>query len=58
VLTSAGRRNTSVLQDRLSSIRRFLSPQGNDLLVMELPIYGRGQANLDLRPATVQNEVE
>ena len=56
VLTGAGRRNTSVLQDRLSSIRRFLSPQGNDLLVMELPIYGGGQANLDLRPAAVQTE--
>lgn len=57
VLTSAGRRNTSVLQDRLNSIRRFLSPQGNDLLVMELPIYGGGQANLDLRPTAVQTEV-
>jgi hypothetical protein len=58
VLTSAGRRNTSVLQDRLNSIRRFLSPQGSDLLVMELPIYGGGQANLDLRPAAVQTEAE
>lgn len=57
VLTSAGRRNTSVLQDRLTSIRRFISPQGNDLLVLELPVYGRGQANLDLRPAAVQIEV-
>lgn len=57
VLTSAGRRNTSVLQDRLNSIRRFLSPQGNDLLVMELPVYGGGQANLNLRPAAVQIEV-
>jgi hypothetical protein len=57
VLTSAGRRNTSVLQDRLKSIRRFLSPQGNDLLVLNLPIYGGGRANLDLRPAIVQSEV-
>lgn len=57
VLTSAGRRNTSVLQDRLNSIRKFLSPQGNDLLVMNLPVYGGGQANLDLRPAVVQTEV-
>ena len=56
VLTSAGRRNTSVLQDRLNSIRKFLSPQGNDLLVMKLPIYGGGQANLDLKPAAVQTE--
>jgi hypothetical protein len=54
VLTSAGRRNTSVLQERLNSIRRFLSPQGNDLLVLDLPIYGGGRANLDLRPAVVQ----
>lgn len=57
VLTSAGRRNTSVLQERLNSIRKFLSPQGNDLLVLELPIYGGGRANLDLRPAVVQTEV-
>jgi hypothetical protein len=57
VLTNAGRRNTSVLQDRLNSIRRFLSPQGNDLLVMKLPIYGGGEANLDLRAASVQTEV-
>ena len=57
VLTSAGRRNTSVLQERLNSIRRFLSPQGNDLLVLDLPIYGGGRANLDLRPAIVQTEV-
>lgn len=57
VLTSAGRRNTSVLQERLNSIRRFLSPQGNDLLVLDLPIYGGGRANLDLRPAVVQAEV-
>lgn len=57
VLTSAGRRNTSVLQDRLNSIRKFLSPQGNDLLVMELPVYGGGQANLNLRPAAVQTEM-
>jgi hypothetical protein len=56
VLTGAGRRNTSVLQDRLNSIRRFLSPQGNDLLIMELPVYGTGQATLDMRPAAVQNE--
>lgn len=56
VLTSEGRRNTSVLQDRLSSIRRFLSPEGNELLVMELPIYGGGQANLDLRPTAVKIE--
>lgn len=58
VLTGAGRRNTSVLQDRLKSIRRFLSPQGNDLLVMDLPVYGGGQANLDLRPTAVQTESE
>jgi hypothetical protein len=57
VLTSAGRRNTAVLQDRLNSIRRFLSPQGNDMLMMELPVYGGGQANLDLRPTVVQSEV-
>lgn len=57
VLTSAGRRNTSVLQDRLNSIRRFLSPQGNELLVFELPIYGGGRANLDLKAATVEAEV-
>jgi hypothetical protein len=57
VLTGAGRRNTSVLQDRLNSIRRFLSPQGSDLLVMNLPVYGGGQANWDLRPAAVQTEV-
>lgn len=56
VLTSAGRRNTSVLQDRLNSIRRFLSPQGNELLVIELPIYGGGRANLDLKAATVEME--
>lgn len=57
VLTSAGRRNTSVLQERLNSIRKFLSPQGNDLLVLDLPVYGGGRANLNLRPTIVQNEV-
>ena len=57
LLTSAGRRNTSVLQERLNSIRKFLSPQGNDLLVLDLPVYGGGRANLDLRPAIVQTEV-
>lgn len=56
VLTSAGRRNTSVLQDRLKSIRRFLSPRGSDVLVVELPVFGGGQASLDLRATVVKGE--
>lgn len=54
VLTSSGRRNTSVLRDRLDAIRKFLSPDSSPAVVLPSPAYSSLKLSLGLTPLTAE----
>jgi len=56
VLTKDGRRNSSVVRDRLDAVRKKLSPQGNSALIMPLQVYGGGKLIVDVNPLQLNAE--
>ena len=54
VLTPSGRRNTSVLRDRLDAIRKFLSPDSSPAIVLPSPTYSSLKLSLGLTPLTAE----
>ncbi|HXM80422.1 MAG TPA: hypothetical protein VN929_00680 [Burkholderiales bacterium] len=54
VLTSSGRRNTSVLRDRLEAIRKFTSPDSSPAIVLPSPPYASLNLSLGLSPLAAE----
>ena len=54
VLTSSGRRNTSVLRDRLEAIRKFTSPDSSPAVALPSPAYASLNLSLGLTPLTAE----
>nr|PZN72285.1 MAG: hypothetical protein DIU57_20670 [Pseudomonadota bacterium] len=53
VMTPAGRRNQTVLKDRLEAIRRFLGPHRRSQLEISLASYSTGSVLVDLTPIEI-----
>jgi hypothetical protein len=54
VLTPQGRRNPTVLKDRLQAIRKFLGADSRDILVMPLSCFQKGVVSINLSPMRVE----
>jgi hypothetical protein len=54
VLNGQGRRNTSVLKDRLQSVRAFLGGNSKEQLIIPLSCFQEGSISLGLSPLSVE----
>jgi hypothetical protein len=54
VLNKQGRRNTSVLKDRLQAIRAFLGGSTKEQLIIPLDSFAEGTVNVSLSPARAE----
>lgn len=54
VLTPTGRRNTSVLRDRLGAIQRFLGSRSREDLILPLDSFQPGHVRVSLSPMKVE----